>query len=86
MKRPFALLSFLFFSQTVLANQSSVPYKAVEKLQIQELGSLIKKFIPDANKSTSVSWDFNANDKTIIWLHKPYLEETDSNGVTSTVR
>lgn len=41
-----------------------------------ELGQFVKLMMPEKNQE--ISWDWQANNKNIVWLDKPYREEYDS--------
>lgn len=59
--------------------------KGLEKLKSQEIGQVIKKFMPNSNEK-GLSWDYKANDPMIIWLHKPYKEEVYVDGTVENLR
>ena len=60
-------------------------HKGLEKLKMQEIGSVIKSFLPNSNIS-AIWWDYKSNNPSIIWLHKPYTEKQFEDGSIETVR
>jgi hypothetical protein len=76
-KTIFIFLSSLFCSSSIFATeQLTITHKSLDKLPSQEIGQVIKKFLPDTkNNAFPITWDYKANDNTIIWLHRPYIEE-----------
>lgn len=86
MNRFYIFLSAFLFSNSIFAlDKLPMSHTGLEKLKMQEIGYAIKKFLPSSNVSR-IDWDYKSNDQSIIWLHKPYLEQRLNDGSFETVR
>lgn len=86
MRKQYFLLTALIFSSSSFAiDNLPLTHKGLEKLKMQEIGPLIKSFLPNLGAS-AIWWDYKSNDSSIIWLHKPYIETQFQDGSFETVR
>lgn len=86
MNKSYLFLSIFLFSNSVFAlDKLPMTHTGLEKLKMQEIGSVIKNFLPDS-KVSRIGWDYKSNDQFIVWLHKPYLEQQLYDGSIETVR
>lgn len=71
----------VFLSTNIYAESSTISVypPSLQKLKTQEFGQLVLKFIPD-KQDRNVSWDYRANDPSIVWLDSSYLEEKLTDG------
>lgn len=46
---------------------------------MQEIGPVIKNFLPNSDVS-AIWWDYKSNNPSIIWLHRPYTETQFEDG------
>lgn len=75
----------IFSSQIFALDKLPMTHSGLEKLKMQEIGFVIKSFLPNSNVSR-IDWDYKSNDQSIIWLHKPYLEQRLYDGSIQSVR
>ena len=75
MHKSYLFLGTFLFSNSIFALEKlPMSHTGLEKLKMQEIGYVIKNFLPDSNVSR-IDWDYKSNDQSIIWLHKPYFEQ-----------
>lgn len=76
----------LIFSSTVMASEKLPVYPSkLEKLASQEIGIVIKSFIPNVNQK-NIGFEYKSNDKNVVWLTRPYIETQLADGSYATLR
>ena len=84
-KQYFFLIALGFSSSSFALENLPLSHKGLEKLKMQEIGPVIKNFLPNSDVS-AIWWDYKSNNPSIIWLHRPYTETQFEDGSIQTIR
>lgn len=79
MKTAITLMVSLFIPTLTFSAPLEVYPTSLQKLPSQELGQVILKFIPST--SSEITWFERANDESIIWINRTFVEESLGGGV-----